>query len=181
MNTSIIILIILIILFFLFISYSVIYNKFQDYIIKINEVEGKIDDVLRDKFDSLIEMNSIIKEGIKTNKAIVDDISKINSNEISSFELDRKLTKALNKINFVKEQYTELKSNEKLNKLSYNIDDMNESLSAYKKYYNETIVSYNKLIRKFPYNIIGLILKYKEKTFFDGKDMNDENIKDFKI
>ena len=68
-----------------------------------------------------------------------------------------------------------------LNKLSYDIDEMNESLSAYKKYYNENIVDYNKLIRKFPYNIIGKILKYKEKMFFDGKDLNDDNIKDFKL
>ena len=58
---------------------------------------------------------------------------------------------------------------------------MNEALAAYKKYYNETIVLYNKLIRIFPYNLIGKILKYKEKTFFDGKDMNDDNIKDFKL
>lgn len=181
MNAYIIVLIILIILFCIFISYSIIYNKFQDYIIKINEAEGKIDEVLRSKFDSIIEMNNIIKEGIKTNKVIVDDISKIKSDEISSFELDRKLTQALNKINFVKDQYSELKSNEKLNKLSYDVEDMNESLQAYKKFYNESIVSYNKLIRIFPYNLIGIILKYKEKTFFDGKDMNDENIKDFKL
>lgn len=181
MSASIIVLIVLIILFSIFILCSIVYNKFQDYIIKINEVEGKIDEALRDKFDDIIEINNIIKEGIKTNKVIVDDISKIKGDEISSFELDRKLTQALNKINFVKDQYPELKGNEKLNKLSYDIEDINDSLQAYKKFYNESIVSYNKLIRIFPYNIIGIILKYKEKTFFDGKDMNDENIKDFKL
>ena len=58
---------------------------------------------------------------------------------------------------------------------------MDESLNAYIKYYNENIVDYNTYIRKFPYNIIGIILKYKEKSFFDNKDLNDENIKDFKI
>ena len=42
------------------------------------------------------------------------------------------------------------------------IEDIDESLRAFKKFYNETIVFYNKLIRKFPYNIIGKILKYKE-------------------
>ena len=63
----------------------------------------------------------------------------------------------------------------------YEINDMDESLSAYIKYYNENIVGYNTFIRKFPYNIIGIILKYEEKMFFDGKDLNDDNIKDFKI
>lgn len=181
MSLSIIILIIIIILFSLFIFVSIIYNKFQDYIIKINEVESKIDDTLRNKFDDILQMNNIIKETIKTNKAIVDDISKLKDTDISSFELDRKLADSLNKINFIKGQYEELKSIEKLNKLTYEIDEMDEALEAYKKFYNEKIVSYNKLIRIFPYNIIGIILKYKEKTFFDGKDMNDDNIKDFKL
>ncbi len=181
MSASIIVLIILIILFLLFIYSSITYNKFQDYIIKINEVEGKIDDTLRNKFDSILEMNNIIKETIKTKKVIVDDISKLRDEKVSSFELDRSLSKSLNKIDFIKGQYDELKNNEKLNKLTYEIEDMNESLDAYKKYYNEQVVLYNKLIRIFPYNLIGLILKYKEKTFFDGKDMNDDDIKDFKL
>ena len=58
---------------------------------------------------------------------------------------------------------------------------MDETLNAYIKYYNENIVKYNNYIRKFPYNIIGIILKYKEKMFFDNKNLNDEEIKDFKI
>ncbi len=181
MNVSIIILILIIIFFTIFILYSITYNKFQYYIIKINEVEGKIDETLRAKYDSIIEVNNIIKECIKTKKEIVDDISKLKKEEISSFELDRVLSSALSKINFIKNQYDELKKNERLGKLIYEIEDMNESLQAYKKFYNETIVLYNKLIRIFPYNVLGIILKYKEKTFFDGKDMNDDNIKDFKL
>lgn len=181
MSISIIILIIIILVATLALFYSIVYNKFQDSIIKLNEVEGKIDETLRNKFDSLLEMNNIIKETINTKKAIVDDITKLKKEEISSFELDRKLSEALSKINFVRKQYDELHNIEQLNKLSYDIDDMDESLAAYKKYYNENIVEYNKLIRKFPFNIIGMILKYKEKNFFDGKDLNDENIKDFKL
>lgn len=181
MGGSIIFLIIIIVVAIIGFFYSIIYNKFQDSIIKLNEVEGKIDETLRSKFDSLLEMNNIIKEKINTKKAIVDDITKLKDEEISSFELDRKLSEALSKINFIRKQYEELHNIDQLNKLSYDIDDMDESLAAYKKYYNENIVEYNKLIRKFPYNIIGMILKYKEKSFFDGKDLNDENIKDFKL
>lgn len=157
------------------------YNKFQDSIIKLNEVEGKIDDALRNKFDHLIEMNNVIKETIKTKKAIIDDLSKLKDEDISSFELDRKLIEASSKINFIKKQYTELQGVSSLNKLSYEIEEIDDTLIAYRKYYNENIVKYNMLIKKFPYNIIGIILKYKEKRFFDNKDLNDEDIKDFKL
>ena len=181
MKAWIVILVILIILFAIFIIANIIYNKFQDYIIKINEVEGKMDESLRDKYDNILKINNIIKERIKTNKEIVDDLEELKSDEKSSFEIYRILKESYNKIDFIRKQYKEVSTSDEINKLFYEINDMDESLNAYIKFYNENITEYNKLIRKFPYNIIGIILKYKEKMFFDGKDLNDDNIKDFKI
>lgn len=181
MGIHIVIVILIILIFTLFIIYSTTYNKFQDYIIRINEVESKIDDALRDKFDIILKLNNIIKEKIKTNKVLVDDLSKLKEDDISSFEMDRKLIEAMNKVNFVKSKFNELDNDDETIKLLYQIEDLDESLKAFKKFYNETITDYNRLIRIFPYNIIGKILKYKEKTFFDGKDMSDDYIKDFKF
>lgn len=181
MKLWIVILIILVILFAIFMIVNYIYNKFQDYIIRINEVEGKMDETLRNKFDNILKINNIIKERIKTNKELVDDLEEIKSDEKSSFEIYRILKESYNKIDFVRKQYKEVSTSEEINKLFYEIDEMDETLKAYIKFYNENIVEYNKLIRKVPYNIIGIILKYEEKKFFDGKDLNDDNIKDFKL
>lgn len=181
MSLWIIILIIIVILFSLFIFISLIYNKFQNHIIRINEVESKIDDTLRNKYDNLLKINNIVKEKIKTDKEIIDDIEKIKSDEKTSFEMHRLLKEAYHKLDFVRKQYDELKKDNEVKELFKDIDDMDESLDAYIKYYNEKIVNYNEHIRKFPYNIMGKILKLKEKSFFDNKDLSDDNIKDFKI
>ncbi len=181
MKLWIIILIILVVIFIIFLLLNIIYNKFQDFIIKINEVEGKIDDTLRDKYDNLLKINNIVKEKINTDKEIIDDLENIKTDEKSSFEVHRLLKESFNKLDFIKKQYKELNTSEDINKLFFEVNEMDESLNAYIKYYNENIVEYNKYIRKFPINIIGIILKYKEKQFFDNKDLNDENIKDFKI
>ena len=181
MTIHIIIVSLIVLIFTIGIIYLTTYNKYQDYIIRINEVESKIDDYLRDKFDTILKLNNNIKEKIKTKKELVDDISNIKDKDISSFDLDRKLIEALNKINFVKDNYDELDKDEEVIKLLYNIEDIDESLRACRKYYNETITEYNKLIKKIPYNIVGKILKYSEKTYFDGKNMNDEITNDFKL
>ena len=181
MKLWIIILIVLVVIFALFLLVNIIYNKFQDFIIKINEVEGKIDDTLRDKYDDLLKINNIVKEKIKTDKEIIDDLENIKTDEKSSFEIHRLLKESFNKLDFVKKQYKEVNTSEDINKLFFEVNEMDESLNAYIKYYNENIVEYNKYIRKFPFNMIGIILKYKEKQFFDNKDLNDDNIKDFKI
>lgn len=181
MKLWIIILIILVVVFALFILISLIYNKFQDFIVRINQAEGKIDDTLRDKFDTLLKINNIVKEKIKTEKEIVDNLENIKTDEKTSFEIHRILKEAYNKLDFVRKQYEELKKDKDIKTMFDNIDDMDESLNAYIKYYNENIVDYNEYVRKFPFNIMGNILKYKEKMFFDNKDLNDDNIKDFKI
>ncbi|MBR2997940.1 MAG: LemA family protein [Bacilli bacterium] len=180
MKLWLIILIILVVIFAIFLLVNIIYNKFQDFIIRIKEVEGKIDDTLRDKYDDLLKINNTVKEKINTDKEIVDDLEDIKTDEKSSFEVHRLLKESFNKLDFIKKQYKELNT-EDINKLFFDINEMDESLNVYIKYYNENIVEYNKYVRKFPFNIIGIILKYKEKPFFDNKDLNDENIKDFKI
>ena len=177
----IIILVVLTVVASIAIAYGTMYNKFQDSIIKLNEVEGKIDETLRNKFDHLIEMNNIIKETIKSKKEVIEDLNKYKEKKVTTFELDRKLSESLSKINFVRKQYTELHDVDNLNKLAYEVDEFDESLAAYKKYYNETLVDYNKLIRRVPYNFIGKIHKYSEKNFFDERNHNDDDIKDFKL
>ena len=179
--TWLIILIILVLLFIIFIVSNVVYNKFQDKIIKINEVEGKIDETLRNKYDNIMKLNNIVKEKIKTDKELVDDLSNLKNEDKSSFEIHRILIESFNKIDFVKKQYKELNNSNEVNEIFNEIEDMDDSLKAYIKYYNENVSSYKMFIRKFPYNLIGIILKYKEKKFFDNKDLNDDNINDFKL
>lgn len=178
---SIIVLIVFVVIAIGFIVYSTTYNKFQDSIIKLNEVEGKIDEALRNKYDHLIEMNNIIKETIKSKKEVVEDLQDLKDEKLTTFDLDRKLSESLSKINFVRRQYGELHDIDELNKLANEVDEMDEALNAYRKYYNETITVYNELIRKIPYNIIGKLHHYKEKNFFDERNLNDDDLKDFKL
>ena len=48
-------------------------------------------------------------------------------------------------------------------------------------YYNKNTSVFNNYLRKFPNNVISKIHKIKVKTFFDGKDMTDNDIFDFKL
>lgn len=61
------------------------------------------------------------------------------------------------------------------------IEKINETLVSCKTYFNNNTSELNKLIRKFPTNIIAKIHGYKIKPFFDGKNMQDAVIDDFKL
>ena len=90
------------------IFYATIYNKFQDYIIKINEVESIIDTCLRGKYDLINRAIPIIKSNIKTDDDIFGDIIKLRSRKIGNFEVYRILTDASNELNGIKVKYPSL-------------------------------------------------------------------------
>ena len=158
-----------------------IYNKVNDLIIRINEVESNIDSNLRNKYDLINRSVSIIKSNGEIKSDIFDEIVKLRSRKISNFELERKLSDAYNEFLNYKDKNTDLKDHEELTKISISLEDINEKLSILIDYYNGNITKYNKMIVLFPNNIIAKINKFNQKLFFDRKDMSDEDYKDFKL
>ena len=174
-----IILILIIIVGFLAILYVITYNNLVNYKIKIEKAEGIIDENLRQKYDIIAKMNIAIKK-VVTKKDYLKDYIDLKDKRISNYELDRKLTEAMNIILEVKNDYSELDTKEFNNDLK-EVNKINETLTSCKTYYNKNTTELNKIIRKFPTNIVAKIHRYKIKPFFDGKNMQDAVIDDFKL
>lgn len=158
-----------------------IYNKFQTYIIRINEAEVNIDSTLRKRFDLLNKSINIIKANTKEKDNVLEMIVKLRSRKLTNFELDRQLYEAINEFNHYKETYKDLKTNESFVKIDLGLMESESEIVAFRKYYNDIITDYNKLMRTFPSNLVGKAAGYKIKTYFDGKDLNDDVVNDFKL
>jgi LemA protein len=175
------ILIVFIAICLLLIWYINIYNNYQNYIIRINEAESFIDTTLRKRFDLLNKSIEIIKAVTNTKKEVLNQIKDLKSVKLSNFELDRKLYEAINEFNSYKENSEDLKNNEEFLKVDLGLLESESEIVAARKYYNDIITDYNKLVRTFPSNVVAKISGYKIKTYFDGKNMEDDDIKDFKL
>ncbi len=165
----------------LLIWYITIFNNYQNYIIRINEAEAFIDTTLRKRFDLLNKSIEIIKAVTKTKKEVLSELTNLKSVKLSNFDLDRKLYEIINEFNGIKENNEELKNNESFLKIDLGIIESEAEIVAARKYYNDIITDYNKLVRTFPSNVVAKICGYKTKTYFDGKNMEDEDINDFKL
>ena len=99
---------------------------------------------------------------------------------MSNFDIDRKLNEGFTLILKMQDDL-DLAQNEDLNTEIEKIKRIDEKLTAAKNYYNKNTSEANAIIRRFPTNVIAKIHKFKIKLFFDGKDMDDEIIDDFKI
>lgn len=180
MNAFIYSLLVCIALCLILIWYINIYNRYQNYIIRINEAEANIDSTLRKRFDLLNKSIGIIKANIKKENAL-DIIVKLRSKKLTNFELDRKLYDAINEFNKYKEDFPDLKTNEGFMKIELGINETEAEVVASRKYYNDIITDYNKLVRTFPSNVVAKISKYKTRPYFDGKNMDDDIVNDFKL
>ena len=172
MNTVITILSIIIVVGVLLIALVSIYNHFQDYIIRINEAEVSIDAVLRKRFDLLNKASSIIKNNAKEEQNIIDMIAKLRSKKLTNFELDRNLYEAINEFHIVKDKHEELQTNEKFLKIEINLMESESEIVGLRKYYNDIITGYNKMVKSFPSNLIAFIKRYKVKEYFDGSNLD---------
>lgn len=163
------------------IYYIILYNKIQNNLIRINEAESVIDDVLRERFDLIDQADNIIAKEIKINPEIFNEVKELKNKRVSNFEFDRKTTEAINLILQIQKDYTSLNDNKSIKNVVQNIKNSEEKIQASKTFYNKYTSNLNLLIRKFPSNIIARIHNIKEKLYFDNKDMNDDIINDFKI
>ena len=163
------------------VTYIILYNNIQAFNIKINEAESIIDDLLRNKYDNLDNMKSIILKETDLPEQTFEVFEKIKNVNISSFDLDRKLTEIYSLINQIKLDYDKLDSNEDFSNYFEDVYEIDEKLEAAKSFYNKYTTLLNTAIKKFPSNVIASFHHIKAKAYFDGKDMFDEEIKDFKL
>ena len=149
------------------------FNKLNDLKTKIMEAESIIDENLRIKYDSLIRISNSLKSQMKTNKNYFKEYEKLNSQNISNFDMDRKLNEGFTLILKMRDDLN-LNNDEDLNNELDNIKRLDEKLTAAKNYYNKNTSLENAIIRRFPTNVIASIHNFKIKLLFDGKDMYDD-------
>ena len=112
---------------------------------------------------------------------ILQILEKIRSKKLTNFDFDRYLYDAINEFHALKERYPKLQEKKEFIKTEINIIESESEIVGLRKYYNDIVTDYNKMIKKFPTNVVANILKYKERPFYDLKDMTDEDYEDFKL
>ena len=178
MKTFGLILIVLALIVLYAIIHILIYNKMQFFLTKIEHVEGMIDEVLRTKYDIIIKLDKAIRNALKDKNEYLKDLK---NEKLSNFEMQRKLMEAESLIENLYYDHEELAKKENIESIFKDLKNTNEKLTATITYYNNYTSNLNNYLRKFPNNLIAKIHHIKIKPFFDGKDLTDDDIFDFKI
>jgi len=163
----IIVSIITLIMIFIIIEIS-FYNKFEILKIKISEALNNMDILFEKKYSLLERCANIIKENNKKYKEelLLDNLVKIKNQKIDRFDINRELMIASRDYYGLLDLDTKLASIEALKNINEELINIDTDLNASKKYYNDSIILYNKLVNCFPSSIVAKIFKYKKEEFF---------------
>ena len=157
------------------------YNKLQHSKTKIDQAECLIDEALRHRYDVMCSANNLVKEELGSKKSLFGDLDKLKEENISNFDLDRRLQEYENILFKIKDDYPDLAEKKAFKEIISNNKKASEKLQAAKSYYNKYTSELNDLIRTFPSNIVAKMHSIEIKPFFDGKNMQDAIIDDFKL
>ena len=157
------------------------YNEIAKTYIKINDAEINIDETLREKYDLITKVINIIEKNTDVESKVLDEIKNIKSDKYSNFEIDRLLTKCFKEIIKIASDYDSVSKNKSFKSMKEKLKDTEEKLIALRTFYNKYTTKYNLLLSTFPSNIVAKVGKYEQTSQYDGKNLTDENIKDFKI
>ena len=138
--------------------------------------------IMEDTYSEIQRLAEYKKEINKLKQKSNYQLKIINAIEkISNFDLDRKLTEYVSLLDQIKLDNSELANNKGFKDILNEMKKASEKLQAAKSYYNKYTSELNDLIRTFPSNLVARLHAINIKPFFDGKNMEDEIVDDFKL
>jgi LemA protein len=146
---------------------TILSNKYQLTIIKIDKAEEDIDLYLDKKKQLLSRTVPIIKKELKVKEALVD-LDKC-SEDLNNFEKHNLLKGIYNEFFKTIDENDKLLKSDSLIKILDELNDNEEDIVGAIKFYNDSVVEFNQLVVSFPSNIIALFKRYKKLEFYTNE------------
>ncbi|MBW4444575.1 MAG: LemA family protein [Plectolyngbya sp. WJT66-NPBG17] len=91
-------------------------------------------------------------------------------------DLENRISRSLGNILALTENYPELKSNAQFVQLQAAIYEIEEQISAARRFYNSAVTEYNNAIEMFPSNLIASSMNYQRRRLFEATEQKRQNV-----
>lgn len=175
MHTIIIVLLTIIILAALIaMVYISLYNKLQFSKIRIEEAERVIIDELQNRYDLIEKSKKYIEKNTKMDLTIFSELEKSKKTNISSYDLEKKITETIATIYLIINDYPKIEEKKEFKEILRKINESDTKIDAAKSFYNKNNAKLVSLIKAFPSNIVALIHGVKIQPYYDAKEIFNE-------
>lgn len=137
------------------------------------------------RLDLIPNLVESVKGYAKHEKSVFEDVTKARSAVMNAPEGDlskraeseNMLSSTLKSLFAVAEAYPDLKANQNFMQLQQELVDTEDKIQASRRFYNGNVRDFNTKLQVFPTNMIGNMLGFKTKDFYDVADAEKEAVK----
>lgn len=158
--------------FILIIVFIAYYNKFIKYKNKVAESLSMIDVHLKLRFDLVPSLVEVVKGYAQHEKEVFEKITTLRkaavttNNDKDLIKISNELVIQMKKMFIIVEDYPELKANSLFLKLMEDLRDIENKISASRRFYNANVNQYNILVEGFPSNLVALKYNFQKIEMF---------------
>lgn len=153
-----------------------VYNSLISKKNQVKNIRAGVDTQLKKRYDLIPNLVATVKEYLTHEKETLTRVTALRNQAISTkdkgeeFAINNEITKLLGGINVAIEAYPVLKGNENVMHLQATLTEVEEQISAARRAYNSSVMTYNNAIQMFPSNIIAGFFNFKEDLFFEASE-----------
>ncbi|MDD4290100.1 MAG: LemA family protein [Patescibacteria group bacterium] len=152
------------------------YNK----LVNANEVVtnqwAQVESQYQRRFDLIPNLVESVKGIMKQEQEVFGKIAEARTQYTGAQTTDQKiqaatqLDGALSRLLVIMENYPQLKSAENVQTLMTQLEGTENRIAVERQRYNDTVKSFNVMIKRLPTNLIANILGFSEKTYFEAQE-----------
>lgn len=149
------------------------YNKFVVLGNRIDNSLSQIDVQLKKRADLVPNLINSVKGYVKHEKGAIKEVTDARKALVSATGLKERakaggeLQHALKSLFAIAENYPNLKANENFLQLQQELSSIEDKISYARQYYNDSILSYNNSVERFPGMMFAKMYSKKEKSFLE--------------
>jgi LemA protein len=173
MSTTIIIIVSVVILLFILVSF---YNRLVKLRNNRENAFADIDVQLKQRHDLIPQLLETVKGYMKHEEKVLINVTAARAGALNASTIGEKisaenqLSSALSGLNIAVEAYPDLKASSNFMQFQEEISDIENKLSAVRRFFNSSTKEYNNSVETFPSNIIANMFSFQKEPMFDLGD-----------
>lgn len=153
---------------------------------RVDEAWSDIDVQLKRRYDLIPNLVSTVKGYAKHEEGTLTKVTEARTAAMAAqakgdakaqAEAENMLSSTLKSIFALSENYPDLKANTNFLELQRELSDTENKIQASRRFYNGNVRDFNTKLQVFPTNIIGNMLGFKSRDFFEiGNEEEKKNV-----
>ena len=159
---------------------------YNSLISKKNQVDNafaSVDVLLKKRTDLIPNLVSTVQNYMQYEKNTLVELTRLRSRAMSGqvsaderVELENKISRSIGGLLVAVENYPELKANQNFMQLQGALNEIEEQISAARRFYNSAVTDYNNAVEMFPTNLIAGQMNYRLKRVFEINEQERQNV-----